>query len=122
MKWVLIIIAAVVLSVLKNKYFKKLDREQEEYLKKDGHATYIRSHWPNLIEQVVSISGLSISKERNDAVIIGDTNATKIYFGQDLGRLAVVYIRKGQVIQQWKFDQSSSAQDIINQIYQYIRP
>ena len=121
MKWVIIIAFVVISIVIKNRYFDKLDREHEEHLKKDGYATFIRSHWPNLVEQIESNSGLAIKKERDDAVIIGDANATQVYLGQDMGRLSVIYIRQGQVIQQWKFEQSISTQDIIKQIYQYIK-
>lgn len=121
MKWVIIIAIIVISIVIKKRYFEKLDREHEEYLKKDGYAEFIRSHWPNLVEQIESISGLAIKKERDDAVIIGDANATQVYLGQDMGRLSVIYIRLGQVIQQWKFEQSILTQDIIKQIYQYIK-
>lgn len=121
MKWIIIVIFVVILIVLKNKYFNKLDKEQEEYLKRDGYAAFIRSHWPNLAEQIESISGLAISKERDDAIIIGDANATQVFLGQTMGRLSIVYILHGQVIQQWKFEQSSSTQDIVTQIYQYIK-
>ena len=107
--------------MIKRKYFNKLDRKHEEYLKKDGYAEFIRSHWPNLVEQIESISGLAIKKERDDAVIIGDANVTQVYLGQDMGRLSVIYIRQGQVIQQWKFEQSIPTQDIIKQIYHYIK-
>lgn len=121
MKWVIIIAIIVISIIIKNRYFDKLDREHEEYLKKDGYAAFIRSHWPNLVEQIESISGLAIKKERDDAVIIGDANVTQVYLGQDMDRLSVIYIRQGQVIQQWKFEQSISTQDIIKQIYQYIK-
>ena len=121
MKWLIIIIVVVISFVIKRKYFNKLDREHEEYLKKDGYAEFIRSHWPNLVEQIESISGLAIKKERDDAVIIGDASVTQVYLGQDMGRLSVIYIRQGQVIQQWKFEQSIPTQDIIKQIYQYIK-
>ena len=121
MKWFIIIILVIISFVIKRKYFDKLDREHEEYLKKDGYAVFIRSQWPNLIEQIVSISGLSVRKERDDAVILGDANATQIHLGQDMGRLSVVYIRQEQVIQQWKFEQLTSTQDVIKEIYHYIK-
>lgn len=121
MKWLLIIAAVVILIILKRKAFEKIDKEHEEYLKQDGNATYIRIHWPNIVEQVESISGLSIKKERNDAVILGDANTIQVYLGQDMGRLSVIYIRQKEVIQKWTFEQSVSTQTIIDTIYQYIR-
>lgn len=121
MKWLLIIAVVVILIIWKRKAFERLDKEHEDYLKQDGNATYIRTHWPNVVEQVESISGLSIKKERNDAVILGDANTIQVYLGQDMGRLSVIYIRQKEVIQKWTFEQSVSMQTIIDSIYQYIR-
>ena len=121
MKWLLIIAVVVILIIWKRKAFERLDKEHEDYLKQDGNATYIRTHWPNVVEQVESISGLSIKKERNDAVILGDANTIQVYLGQDMGRLSVIYIRQKDVIQKWTFEQSVSTQTIIDTIYQYIR-
>lgn len=121
MKWLLIIAVVVILIIWKRKAFERLDKEHEDYLKQDGNATYIRTHWPNVVEQVESISGLSITKERNDAVILGDANTIQVYLGQDMGRLSVIYIRQKEVIQKWTFEQSVSMQTIIDSIYQYIR-
>lgn len=121
MKWLLIIAVVVILIIWKRKAFERLDKEHEDYLKQDGNATYIRTHWPNVVEQVESISGLSIKKERNDAVILGDANTIQVYLGQDMGRLSVIYIKQKEVIQKWTFEQSVSTQTIIDTIYQYIR-
>ena len=121
MKWLLIIAVVVILIIWKRKAFERLDKEHEDYLKQDGNATYIRTHWPIVVEQVESISGLSIKKERNDAVILGDANTIQVYLGQDMGRLSVIYIRQKEVIQKWTFEQSVSTQTIIDTIYQYIR-
>ena len=121
MKWLLIIAVVVILIIWKRKAFERLDKEHEDYLKQDGNATYIRTHWPNVVEQVKSISGLSIKKERNDAVISGDVNTIQVYLGQDMGRLSVIYIRQKEVIQKWTFEQSASTQTVIDTIYQYIR-
>ena len=121
MKWLLIIAVVVLLIIWKRKAFERLDKEHEDYLKQDGNATYIRTHWPNVVEQVESISGLSIKKERNDAVILGDANTIQVYLGQDMGRLSVIYIRQKEVIQKWTFEQSASTQTVIDTIYQYIR-
>ena len=121
MKWLLVIAVVVILIIWKRKAFERLDKEHEDYLKQDGNATYIRTHWPNVVEQVESISGLSIKKERNDAVILGDANTIQVYLGQDMGRLSVIYIRQKEVIQKWTFEQSVSTQTIIDTIYQYIR-
>ena len=121
MKWLLIIAVVVILIIWKRKAFERLDKEHEDYLKQDGNATYIRTHWPNVVEQVESISGLSIKKERNDAVILGDPNTIQVYLGQDMGRLSVIYIRQKEVIQKWTFEQSASTQTVIDTIYQYIR-
>ncbi len=121
MKWLLIIAVVVILIIWKRKAFERLDKEHEDYLKQDGNATYIRTHWPNVVEQVESISGLSIKKERNDAVILGDANTIQVYIGQDMGRLSVIYIRQKEVIQKWTFEQSASTQTVIDTIYQYIR-
>lgn len=121
MKWLLIIAVVVILIIWKRKAFERLDKEHEDYLKQDGNATYIRTHWPNVVEQVESISGLSIKKERNDAVILGDANTIQVYLGQDMGRLSVIYIKQKEVIQKWTFEQSVSTQTIIDSIYQYIR-
>jgi len=121
MKWVIIILLIVVLLVWKRNYFNKLDREHEEYLKRDGRATYIRTNWPNLVERIVSISGLTIKKERDDAIIIGDVDGRQVYLGQDIGRLSVLYIRRRQVIQKWTFEGTTSTEEIVNQIYHYIK-
>lgn len=121
MKWLLIIAVVVILIIWKRKAFERLDKEHEDYLRQDGNATYIRTHWPNVVEQVESISGLSIKKERNDAVILGDANTIQVYLGQDMGRLSVIYIRQKEVIQKWTFEQSASTQTVIDTIYQYIR-
>ncbi len=121
MKWLLVIAVVVILIIWKRKAFERLDKEHEDYLKQDGNATYIRTHWPNVVEQVESISGLSIKKERNDAVILGDANTIQVYLGQDMGRLSVIYIRQKEVIQKWTFEQSASTQTVIDTIYQYIR-
>lgn len=121
MKWLLIIAVVVILIIWKRKAFERVDKEHEDYLKQDGNATYIRTHWPNVVEQVESISGLSIKKERNDAVILGDANTIQVYIGQDMGRLSVIYIRQKEVIQKWTFEQSASTQTVIDTIYQYIR-
>ena len=121
MKWLLVIAVVVILIIWKRKSFGWLDKEHEDYLKQDGNATYIRTHWPNVVEQVESISGLSIKKERNDAVILGDANTIQVYIGQDMGRLSVIYIRQKEVIQKWTFEQSASTQTVIDTIYQYIR-
>ncbi len=121
MKWLLVIAVVVILIIWKRKAFERLDKEHEDYLKQDGNATYIRTHWPNVVEQVESISGLSIKKERNDAVILGDANTIQVYIGQDMGRLSVIYIRQKEVIQKWTFEQSASTQTVIDTIYQYIR-
>lgn len=82
---------------------------------------YIRTHWPNVVEQIESITGLSIKKERSDAVILGDADVIQVYLGQDMGRLSVIYVRKNEVIQKWTFEQSTSTQTVIDTIYQYIR-
>ena len=121
MKWLLIIAVVVILIIWKRKAFERLDKEHEDYLKQDGNATYIRTHWPNVVEQVKSISGLSIKKERNDAVILGDVNTIQVYLGKDMGRLSVIKKKKKEVIQKWTFEQSASTQTVIDTIYQYIR-
>ena len=121
MKWVIIIAVIIILFFWKRKVFEKMDKEHEEYLKQDGNATYIRTNWPNIVEKIESISGLSIEKERNDAVIFGDSKNIKVYLGQEMGRLSVVYINNNEVIQRWTFKRSISTQTIINTIYNYIK-
>ena len=121
MKWIIVVIIAIVLIVIKNKYFQKLEAEHEEYLKKDGYASFIRTNWPNLVEQIVSISGLPINKERNDAVIFGNVDEEQVHLGQDMGRLMILYIVERQIIQKWIFEKTASTEDVINEIYHYIK-
>ena len=121
MKWLIVILLVIVLLVWKRNFFDIVDKGQEEFLKKDGRATFIRTNWPNLVERVAVISSLSIKKERDDAVIIGDADVRQVYLGQDMGRLSVIYISKRQIIQKWIFDKSTSTEEIINQICHYIK-
>ena len=121
MKWIIVVIIAIVLIVIKNKYFQKLDAEHEEDLIKDGYASFIRTNWPNLVEQIVSISGLPINKERNDAVFFGNVDEEQVHLGQDMGRLTILYIVERQIIQKWIFEKTASTEDVINEIYHYIK-
>lgn len=120
MTYIIVFLAVIALFYWKSKAFEKIDREEKEALSKDGHATFIRTHYPDLVEEVLELTGWSIRKERDDAVFIRKSETEYIGLLQHSGRLNVVYVRKKQLIQQWHYPVGTGNEAILKDIALYV--
>lgn len=120
MKYIIFFAVAILLFYLKDKYFKQLDKEKGEYYKRDGYAKFIRSSFPKLIEEITDLTHWNIFKERDDAVLIGDKQIEYLWVSQDMGRLRIAYIKQGTLIKEWRFNQHTNNQIIIEELTKFI--
>lgn len=120
MKYVIFFAIVILSFYLKKKYFDKIDKEQEEYYKKDGYAKFIRSSFPGLTEEIIRITGWNIFKERDDAILIGDKQIEYLWVSQNSGSLKIAYVKRGTLIKEWSFYQHTNNQTIIEELTKYI--
>ena len=120
MKYIIFFAIAILSFYLREKYFDKIDKEQENYNKKDGYAKYIRSSFPNLIDDIIRLTKWSIFKERDDAILIGCKDIEYICLGQNMSELRIVYIKQSTVIKEWNFKKQTSNSFIIEELTKYI--
>lgn len=120
MTYIIVFLAVIALFYWRSKVFKKIDREEKEALSKDGHATFIRTHYPNLVEDIQKLTGWSIGKERDDAVFIKGSDAEYIGLLQHSARLNIVYVFNKQLIREWKYPIDTSNKVILGDIAHYV--
>lgn len=118
--YIILFLSVILLFYIKHRINKKIDDDLQESLNKPGRATYIRNNFSDVIVHIEKITQWSISKERNDAIFIGDLSKEYICLTQDIGKLKIIYIKNGNVIQQWSFNQNTSTREITNKITNYL--
>lgn len=121
MTYIIVFIAIIALFYWKSKVFEKIDREEKEALSKDGHARFIRTHYPDLVERIIELTGWSIGKERDDAVFINNSETEYIGLLQHSGRLNVVYVVNKQPVQEWKYRIGTSNEVILKDVSLYVK-
>ena len=121
MTYILLFIALIAIFYFRSAMSKKIDQEEAEALSKDGHATFIRSQYKGLVEEIEHLTKWPIGKERDDAVFIRKTETEYVGLLQHSGRLSVVYVYNKQLVQKWEFAIGTSNTEIIEKISHYVK-
>ena len=74
MKWVLFIIAVVVIFVLYKRKMTKIDADYEKAMKTPGRASYLRDNYPILVAYIESLSDYEVEFERADLIHYTNTS------------------------------------------------
>lgn len=120
MNYVLLFLGVIVLLYFWSAMREKIDKEEAEILSRDGHAEFIRSHYPGLVEAVMDMTGWPIGKERDDAVLIRENESDYVGLLQHSGRLMVAFVENKQLIQQWSYPVGTSNDQILTDISHYV--
>ena len=114
MKYIFFAIVVIILWWLKKLYFAKLDRDEEKAARTPGEATYIREHFPNVIQFILSKPGYHIIFERTDMIKMGQSDSEEYYMiSQYSGGLLITLVRKSNVVQEWSFSREEDEKHII---------
>ena len=120
MKYFLIVIAIFFVFFVHRRITQKIDKEEAEALRTPGTATFIRTHFPNLVETLVTEYHLSIEFERNDCIRLINPQGDMLLLQQFSGKLKVAYFHESTLVQEWDFETNEQIRKIVNQVSNYI--
>lgn len=117
MSWILIIIAAIVLIIIKNSVFNKIDEDERKALSTPGRAVFLRNNYQEVIDWVESKANYNILFERTDMIKIGLTNENEYYaISNYSGGVMIAFVRFSSVVREWQFVRGESAKHIIYEL------
>lgn len=104
MSWVIFIIACVVLLIIRNAVFKKIDEEEYKDATTPGTAEFLRKNFSSVIDLVES--SLNYKKEFENSYLIRFVSCTdsvdKILLQQSMGKIIVAKIHIDQAEKEWE--------------------
>lgn len=105
MKWVLFIIAVVVIFVIYKKRMTKIDADYEKAMNAPGRANYLRDNYPILIAYIESLPNYETEFERAD--LIRYTNSVnrikkQIVVQQFSDMVCIVYVLDNAALKEWR--------------------
>lgn len=104
MSWVIFIIACVVLLIIRNAIFKKIDEDEHKAATTPGIAEFLRNNFSSVIDLVESSS--KYKKEFENSYLIRFVSLTdsvdKILLQQSMGKIIVAKIHIDQAEKRWE--------------------
>ena len=105
MKWVLFIIAVVVIFAIYKKRMTKIDADYEKAMITPGRANYLRDNYPILVAYIESLPNFAVEFERSDLIrFTNSTNRIKkqVVVQQFSDMICVVYVLDNAALKEWK--------------------
>jgi hypothetical protein len=117
MNWILFIIGAAILIIIRNQVFKKIDEDEKKALATPGTATFLRSNFQEVIDYLLSKPNYTILFERSDAIKIGVSLDSDYYLiQQSYPKVFIAHIKYSNLEQEWRFNRNESSQHIIYEL------
>lgn len=114
MKFFIFALVAIILWQIKKVMFAKIDRNEEKTAKTPSEATYIREHFPKVVQYILSIPSYQVLFERSDMIKMGKSDSKEYYtISHYSGGLLIALVRNSSVAKEWHFPHGEDENHII---------
>ncbi len=103
MSWIVFIIACVVLLIIRNAIFKKIDEDEYKAATTPGTAEYLRNNFSSVIDLVESSTKYQKEFENSYLIrFVSRNNVDKILLQQSSGKVIVAKIHIDKAEKRWE--------------------
>ncbi len=109
MRWLIFIIAVIVIFVIYKKRMTKIDEDYEKAINTPGRAFYLRENYPTLVAYIESLPDYAVEFERADSIrYINSEDRIKknVVIQQFSDMICVAFALDNVALKQWKFKKS----------------
>ena len=120
MSFILIVLACALIFWIYSKQMKKIDANEAKALATPGRASFIREHFPSVVDYFLGLNNAVILFERVDMIKIGVGNEGDYYaISNSSSGIHIAYVRWSSVKKEWHFKLYEDSKHIIYEVSKY---